>query len=859
MHLPRPAQDARHTPSIDASGGAAAARHVPAPPASRPRPRIGGKFFFAGAEKLYLRGVTYGPFRPEPDGCGYRTPAVVERDFARMAASGINSVRTYTVPPRWLLDAALRHGLRVMVGLPWEQHVTFLEDRGRARSIEARVREGVRACAGHPAVLCYAVGNEVPSGIVRWHGARRVESFLWRLYAAAREEDPGGLVTYVNYPSTEYLDLSFADLLCFNVYLERQERLEAYLARLHNLAGDRPLLLAEVGLDSRRNGLAGQARSLDWQLRTAFASGCAGAFAFAWSDAWHRGGHDIEDWDFGLTDRAGEPKPALAAVAEVFADVPVPAAQAWPRVSVVVCAYNAEATLRDTLDGVAALRYPDFEAIVVDDGSTDATAAIAMGYGCRLIRTSNRGLSAARNTGWREATGEIVAYLDADAHPDPEWLTYLALDFIGTPHVGVGGPNVPPSDAPLVADCVANAPGGPIHVLLSDREAEHLPGCNMAFRRAALQAVGGFDARFRVAGDDVDLCWRLQDRGWTLGFAPAAMVWHHRRRTVRGYWKQQVGYGRAEAMLERKWPDRYNGGGHVQWTGRIYGDGLLQPILPPPGRIYGGVWGTAPFQRLYQPAPGMLRSLPLMPEWYLGVALLLALSLVGLLWPPLLLALPLATAGVLAQLGQALRGGMRACFRRPMPPTAVAARRALTAALHLLQPLARLRGRLSHGISPWRRRGVRGMALPGPRVLSAWSEGWRDPADRLRTLDHALRRQRAVVAHGGDTDTWDLEVRDGTLGSVRLRMGVEEHGAGRQLVRLRAWPRPSGVALALAFGLLLLAAGAAADAAWAATAILGVAAMGLLLRISNDCAAALAALYCATARTSAADGRREPS
>jgi Predicted glycosyltransferases len=107
---------------------------------------------------------------------------------------------------------------------------------------------------------------------------------------------------------------------------------------------------------------------------------------------------------------------------------------------------------------------------------------------------------------------------------------------------------------------VAAAPGGPIHVLLSDRRAEHIPGCNSAFRREALEAVGGFDRRFRAAGDDVDLCWRLQERGWSIGFSPSAMVWHHRRNSVRTYWRQQKGYGRAEAILERKWPERYNAG-----------------------------------------------------------------------------------------------------------------------------------------------------------------------------------------------------------------------------------------------------------------------------------------------------------
>ena len=131
------------------------------------RPRVHGKFLFVGVRKFYATGVTYGPFRPDQTGCEYRTPDVVDRDFAVMVANGVNAVRTYTVPPRWLLDAAEYHGLRVMVGLPWEQHVAFLDDAKVKRRIEKVVREGVRVCAGHPAVLCYAIGNEIPASIVR--------------------------------------------------------------------------------------------------------------------------------------------------------------------------------------------------------------------------------------------------------------------------------------------------------------------------------------------------------------------------------------------------------------------------------------------------------------------------------------------------------------------------------------------------------------------------------------------------------------------------------------------------------------------------------------------------------------------
>ncbi|HEY3020069.1 MAG TPA: glycosyltransferase, partial [Solirubrobacteraceae bacterium] len=520
------------------------------------RVRAEGKFLFRGERKLHLRGVTYGTFAPDHDGYLCPAPAVVDRDFAAMARSGINVVRVYTQPPRWLLDLAADHGLLVLVGLWWEQNVAFLDDRARRRAVEAKFRAGVRACAGHPAVLAYAVGNEIPAGIVRWHGRRPVERFLERLVAAARDEDDA-LVTYVNFPSTEYLEVPSADFVSFNVYLEDPDRLAAYLARLHSLAGDRPLVLAELGLDSRRHGREVQAQSMRAQLQSAFAAGCAGTFAFAWTDEWHCGGFDIEDWDFGLTDRARRPKPALAAVERAYAQLPLPEQRRWPRMSVAVCSYNGARTLADCLDGALALDYPDYEVIVVSDGSTDATAEIARSRGVRVIETPNRGLSSARNTALAAASGEIVAYLDDDARPDPHWLRHLAAAFDDPACAAAGGPNIAPPGAGWVAACVDRSPGGPAHVMLSDTEAEHLPGCNLAVRRRDLELIGGFDSRFRIAGDDVDVCWRLQEHGRRLRFCPGAVVLHHRRTTVRAYARQQRGYGAAEALLERKWPERY--------------------------------------------------------------------------------------------------------------------------------------------------------------------------------------------------------------------------------------------------------------------------------------------------------------
>jgi GT2 family glycosyltransferase len=828
---------------IERAGPAPRAAGTPVP-GPGPRLQARGKFLFAGAAKYWVKGVTYGTFAPGADGLPFPDPATVQRDFAAMAAHGINTVRTYTAPPPWLLDAAQGQGLRVLAGLAWEQHLNFLDLRSGRHAIEARVRQAARSCAGHPALFGFTVGNEIPAQGVRWYGRRRIERFIRRLYGAAKDADPAALVTYVNYPTTEYLELPFLDLVCFNVYLESQPRLEAYLARLQNLAGERPLLMAEIGLDSRRNGLQAQADSLAWQVPTAFAAGCAGSIVFAWTDQWHRGGHDIDDWDFGLTTRDRAPKPALSALRRAYAQLPFPTGRAWPAVSVVVCSYNGARTLRDTLDALGRLEYPDFEVIVVNDGSTDATPSIAASYGgVRLISTANHGLSAARNTGWQAAAGEIVAYIDDDAYPDPHWLHYLAHAFMTTGHVGIGGPNIaPPGDGP-VADCVANAPGGPVHVLLTDTLAEHIPGCNMAFRRAALAEIGGFDARYRTAGDDVDVCWRLQERGGTLGFHAGAMDWHHRRNSVRMYWRQQKGYGRAEALLEAKWTQRYNAAGHLAWAGRVYGRGPTPALPAQRARVYGGVWGTAAYQSLYRPAlPGWL-ALPLMPEWYLLLAGLAALGLLGWSWPPLAWAWPVFAAAAAAPLAQAVLGAARARFPEPAAsPLQRVQRSVLTAALHLMQPMARLAGRLAHGLTPWRRRGrQRGApALRGTECVF-WHGHWHPAEQRIARLEEALREDGAPVLRGGDFDPWDLQVRCGTLACARVLLMVEEHGAGRQCARWRLWPRPSAAATGAALGGIGLALAAAADRAWLAAAVLAIAAAVLAWRIATDGGAAIAA------------------
>src|SRR5262249_51000449 len=157
-----------------------------------------------------------------PNGRGHPFPdrRTVREDLARMARAGFNAIRVYHVPPPWVLDSLNeRHGLGVMIDVPWAKHLCFLDDKVSQREARQAVRSAAAMGRNYPCVLAYSICNEIAPDVVRWHGRDRVERFLAELMDVAKQADPRGLVTYANYPPTEYLDLSFLDFITFNVYL----------------------------------------------------------------------------------------------------------------------------------------------------------------------------------------------------------------------------------------------------------------------------------------------------------------------------------------------------------------------------------------------------------------------------------------------------------------------------------------------------------------------------------------------------------------------------------------------------------------------------------------------------------------
>ena len=423
--------------------------------------RLDGKFFRLDDRKFWVKGVTYGPFEPRDDGAHLPGAHQLEVDLRQIAGLGANTVRVYHVPPRSFLDAAHAFQLKVLVDVPWSKHRCFLDSREDREGGRRAVREAARAAKGHPALLALSVVNEIPPDVVRWLGREAVEGFIDELVDVARQEDPEALVTFSSFPSTEYLHARSVDFHMMNVYLHKREKFRAYLQRLQNLADEKPLVLGEYGIDSLRNGEDEQAALLGMHLEEVFGTGLAGTCCFSYTDEWFTGGHPITDWAFGLVRRDRSLKPAFHSVAKVFRpESPLPALPRAPKVSVVVCTYNGSRTLDGCLASLETLRYPDYEVIVVNDGSTDSVPEIAARYPyIRYHAQPNRGLSVARNVGMELARGEIIAYTDDDCFADPDWLYFLVAKLLETGATGVGGPNLLPTTDGPVASCVSASPG----------------------------------------------------------------------------------------------------------------------------------------------------------------------------------------------------------------------------------------------------------------------------------------------------------------------------------------------------------------------------------------------------------------
>ena len=746
------------------------------------RVRRDGKFFRLGELKFCVKGVTYGSFAEDAEGIPFKSPDETRRDFELIRELEANTIRIYRTPPTWFLDLAHAHGLKVLLDVGWGKSVVFTDEPAVLEDARTRVRDAARLCGNHPAVFAISVVNELPPDIVRYIGARDVAEFIDELVAIVKREAPHCLTTFANFPPTEYLQPRDIDFVTYNVYLHEENALRNYVVRLHHIAGERPLVLGEYGIDTAQEGdEERQARVLSRQIGAAYDEGIAGAFVFGFTDEWNVSGYEVVEWDFGLVRRDRSKKPSFDSIRELFRRAPQTSTLKLPRVSVIICSYNGGNTTESCLRSMKNIRYPDFEVVFVDDGSTDNTQEILKKFPwVRNIKQKNMGLSYARNVGMQHATGDVILYTDSDCEADEDWLYYLVMPMVRGGHIGAGGPNLIPDEGSWLADCVGLSPGGPTHVMLDDRTAEHVPGCNMGYWRWAAMEINGFDSQFRKAGDDVDFIWRLQHRGHTIGFAPAAQVWHYRRNTVKAYLKQQRGYGEAEALLKYKHPDHFNTLGAGLWRGRIYGADIGIRF----GRdvIYHGVFGTGLFQTIYRKQASVLAMMLMSVEWLLLTMFVWICAIA--FWPLVYLAAammitPVILASIAAWQAQ-FPTKRRHWLMRPM-----------VAYLHLRQPivrgLARYTVRLKAKTLTVDKVDLRKRRLPFAPTDRSTLLYWSKHHERLKLLEHITADVKSLgLRHRIDAGwrDWDLEIYGSRYAKVRMRTVTENYSSESRTTRV---------------------------------------------------------------------------
>ena len=228
-------------------------------------------------------------------------------------------------------------------------------------------------------------------------------------------------------------------------------------------------------------------------------------------------------------------------------------ADSHPFVSVVVPVRDGESTIATCLDAILATDYPDDrrEILVVDNGSSDGTAALIRARPVRYLHEPTRGVSHARNRGIAESRGEILAFVDADCLVEPKWLSELVLPFEDR-EVGAVAGDLQHVEPTTPAERQAARLLGNWQRFAFNSNPAYPITANAAYRREVLERIGGFDPHMTRA-QDVELGLRFKERsGRRLAYAERATARHRNRTTWLGFFRQQLGWAYGAGLVGAK-------------------------------------------------------------------------------------------------------------------------------------------------------------------------------------------------------------------------------------------------------------------------------------------------------------------
>jgi len=233
-------------------------------------------------------------------------------------------------------------------------------------------------------------------------------------------------------------------------------------------------------------------------------------------------------------------------------------------ISVIVPTFDEQHNIRGCLESLLAQDFPkDRYEVLVVDSSSDASPDIAASYDGVRVLPSAKGFSTQKNLGVAEARFGILAFTDADCIIPPDWLRTIERSFRRPELAAAGGNAYPPAGTSkfgLWSACVGHPGGGAIgldaNVTRGKDGIEFAPGCNSVYRRTAIQSVQGFSPDFQDGGEDVDIARRMRAQGLLIDYIPDLTVYHKPRRTLRSYFRWNIGVGVTKWNLRRPGPIR---------------------------------------------------------------------------------------------------------------------------------------------------------------------------------------------------------------------------------------------------------------------------------------------------------------
>ncbi len=529
------------------------------------RVEVEGNHLRLHGERFVVKGTAYGPFAPRSDGARYPEPAVVRADLAAMAAMGLNTIRTFDIPPADLLNEAAEAGLRVIACLDYpDWRFEPFPDKASAGRVEAAGLAAVERLfdtVDDPGVLlAVSVGRTVPGDLVRVHDTAMVADTLSTLADRVHAIDPLTLVTYSGRSDDDVLTpVAGCDLISVELLGHSQRRFERQLAALQRTLPRRPVVVTDIVLGPDDTSAGVQARHLGSRLSALDRSGVAGATVAHWADDQPVDpGRDIDPVVSLVTgDRATKP---TGRSVETWARRNVKDLRThWPRVTAVVHARNNAATIDACLTALELSDYQDLEVIVCDAGSTDDTAELAERYPFTVLRPGPVTIGEIRGAGLQAATGEIVAFIDGDVVCHRQWPWFIALAFERNEPVAAVTRQrlVAADDDGVVAHAVAALTD--VERLTVDEPATLLSSGTggLAVRRSNAHSAGLSRSSSAVVVD-TDLVHRLQiarPKG-SIGTAPAAGATRPAHRHLSDVWRTAAARGRGEKQLRQLHPGR---------------------------------------------------------------------------------------------------------------------------------------------------------------------------------------------------------------------------------------------------------------------------------------------------------------